>query len=127
MCGPAEVAHSAAFNSQVHAIKPLAYALVGDNWPLGSWWHVHKTLVHCTTPTPMGYLNWGAEQPLALHLVWTALQHAQCRRPVSGIAGHLAAEAHPLAQGCPSGPRGGPRRLEAEESCGRALEWSLFC
>ena len=20
----------------------------------------------------MGYLNWGAEQPLALHLVWTA-------------------------------------------------------
>ena len=37
----------------VHAIKPVAYALVGDNWPLGSWWHVHKTLVHPTpTPTP---------------------------------------------------------------------------
>ena len=36
----------------VHAIKPVAYALVGDHWPLGSWWHVHKTLVHCTTAEP---------------------------------------------------------------------------
>ena len=36
----------------VHAIKPVAYALVGDHWPLGSWWHVHKTLVQCTTAEP---------------------------------------------------------------------------
>jgi hypothetical protein len=81
----------------VHAIKPVAYTLVGDNWPLGSWWHVHKTLVHCTTPTPMGYLNWGAEQPLALHLVWTAYIAAVPLYALRGSATAIAIVAYGTA------------------------------
>ena len=61
----------------VHAIKPVAYTLVGDNWPLGSWWHVHKTLVHRTptqtltlpnlNPNPHSNLNLEASRTLAIY------------------------------------------------------------
>ena len=34
----------------------------------------------------MGYLNWGAEQPLALHLVWTAYIAAVPLYALRGLA-----------------------------------------
>ena len=58
---------------------------------------VHKTLVHCTTPMPMGYLNWGAEQPLALHLVWTAYIAAVPLYTLRGSATAIAIVAYGTA------------------------------
>ena len=61
----------------MHSAKPLRWLLVGDNYtregrlPIGIDIDYAK-LVHCTTLTPQGYLDWGAEQHLALHLIWFA-------------------------------------------------------